>query len=214
MVANLGHDSSKEHLGEGGGQIHLEQLLEGENPLAPLSAAGACKFNPACCRARKRLDGEAEARLGILARICLHLEPTAADPTPFPLDAAHFVQPSALAQRGEAAAVASAAGGAALAQEAGPLLTCAGLLRAAFPAPPPGFAVQHHTPSRPAAGQHSLWTYLYVQEIPGTHAVPCPSTLDELRSLPWCCASERLRYSPADNQTARRYLPDLYSRLP
>ena len=96
VVANLGHDSSKEHLGEGGGQIHLEQLLEGENPLAPLSAAGACKFNPACCRARKRFDGEAEARLGILARICLHLEPTAADPTPFPLDAAHFVQPSDL----------------------------------------------------------------------------------------------------------------------
>ena len=92
---------------------------------------------------------------------------------------------------GAAAAVASAAGGAALAQEAGPLLTCAGLLRAAFPAPPPGFAVQHHTPSRPAAGQHSLWTYLYVQEIPGTHAVPCPSTLDELRSLPWCCALAR-----------------------
>jgi len=83
-VPKPGPDSSKEHLGEGGGRCTSSSCWEGEVPLAPLSAAVAFKFNPACCRARERFDGEAQARLGILVRICLDLEPTAADPTLFP----------------------------------------------------------------------------------------------------------------------------------
>ena len=40
MVANLGHDSSKEHLGEGGGQMYLEQL----------EARGPTHTSQRCCR--------------------------------------------------------------------------------------------------------------------------------------------------------------------
>ena len=74
--------------------MHLKQLLEAEEPLHTFQRCCRMPVQSGvfeCCRARERFarerfNGEAAARVGILARICLDLEPAAPDPTLSTLD--------------------------------------------------------------------------------------------------------------------------------